>query len=121
MIPYLLAADVQNTVLAALLTFTDRVLYPGNSGSYCGPYGSGRFLVRAQEGASSTAGVSRGGGSEPPIETLVPAWCALSLLVPTVTRSRLMLSVVLSIGGGIARHFTSLDVGRWWDRLVAKC
>jgi len=28
MIPYLLAADVQNTVLAALLTFSDRVLYP---------------------------------------------------------------------------------------------
>lgn len=28
MIPYLLVADVQNTVLAALLTFTDRVLYP---------------------------------------------------------------------------------------------
>ncbi|HZM28777.1 MAG TPA: cytochrome c oxidase assembly protein [Gemmatimonadales bacterium] len=27
-IPYLLAADVQNTVLAALLTFSDRVLYP---------------------------------------------------------------------------------------------
>jgi cytochrome c oxidase assembly factor CtaG len=28
MIPYLLAADVQNTVLAALLTFSDRLLYP---------------------------------------------------------------------------------------------
>jgi signal transduction histidine kinase len=28
MIPYLLAADVQNTVLAALLTFSDRVVYP---------------------------------------------------------------------------------------------
>jgi cytochrome c oxidase assembly factor CtaG len=28
MIPYLLAADVQNTVLAALLTFSDRGLYP---------------------------------------------------------------------------------------------
>ena len=28
MIPYLLAADVQNTLLAALLTFSDRVLYP---------------------------------------------------------------------------------------------
>jgi signal transduction histidine kinase len=28
MIPYLLAADVQNTVLAVLLTFSDRVLYP---------------------------------------------------------------------------------------------
>jgi putative membrane protein len=28
MIPYLLAADVQNTVLAALLTFSGRVLYP---------------------------------------------------------------------------------------------
>jgi putative membrane protein len=28
MIPYLLVADVQNTVLAALLTFYDRVLYP---------------------------------------------------------------------------------------------
>lgn len=27
-IPYLLVADVQNTVLAALLTFSDRVLYP---------------------------------------------------------------------------------------------
>jgi cytochrome c oxidase assembly factor CtaG len=27
-IPYLLAADVQNTVLAAVLTFSDRVLYP---------------------------------------------------------------------------------------------
>jgi cytochrome c oxidase assembly factor CtaG len=27
-IPYLLAADVQNTVLAAILTFSDRVLYP---------------------------------------------------------------------------------------------
>ena len=28
MIPYLLVADLQNTVLAALLTFSDRVLYP---------------------------------------------------------------------------------------------
>ena len=28
MIPYLLAADVQNTVLAAVFTFSDRVLYP---------------------------------------------------------------------------------------------
>jgi cytochrome c oxidase assembly factor CtaG len=28
MIPYLLAADVQNTVLAAVLTFSDRVVYP---------------------------------------------------------------------------------------------
>jgi cytochrome c oxidase assembly factor CtaG len=28
MIPYLLAADVQNTLLAALLTFSDRLLYP---------------------------------------------------------------------------------------------
>jgi cytochrome c oxidase assembly factor CtaG len=28
MIPYLLVADVQNTVLAAVLTFADRVLYP---------------------------------------------------------------------------------------------
>ena len=28
MIPYLLVADVQNTVLAAVLTFSDRVLYP---------------------------------------------------------------------------------------------
>jgi putative membrane protein len=27
-IPYLLAADLQNTVLAAILTFSDRVLYP---------------------------------------------------------------------------------------------
>jgi cytochrome c oxidase assembly factor CtaG len=27
-VPYLLAADVQNTVLAAVLTFSDRVLYP---------------------------------------------------------------------------------------------
>jgi cytochrome c oxidase assembly factor CtaG len=28
MVPYLLAADVQNTVLAAVLTFSDRVVYP---------------------------------------------------------------------------------------------
>jgi cytochrome c oxidase assembly factor CtaG len=28
MIPYLLLADVQNTVLAALFVFSDRVLYP---------------------------------------------------------------------------------------------
>jgi cytochrome c oxidase assembly factor CtaG len=28
MVPYLLAADVQNTVLSALLTFSDRVIYP---------------------------------------------------------------------------------------------
>jgi len=38
---------------------------------------------------------------------------AHSPLVATVPRSRLMLSVVLSIGGGIVRHFTSYDVGRW--------
>ena len=35
--------------------------------------------------------------------------------------SIMLLSVVLSIGGGMARHFTSDDVGRWQDRLVAKC
>ena len=28
MIPYLLVADAQNTILAAVLTFSDRVLYP---------------------------------------------------------------------------------------------
>jgi len=28
MIPYLLIADVQNTMLAAIFTFSDRVLYP---------------------------------------------------------------------------------------------
>ena len=28
MIPYLLLADVQNTVLAAILTFSDRLVYP---------------------------------------------------------------------------------------------
>ena len=28
MIPYLLLSDVQNTALAAILTFSDRVLYP---------------------------------------------------------------------------------------------
>ena len=28
MIPYLLLADLQNTVLAAILTFSDRVIYP---------------------------------------------------------------------------------------------
>src|SRR4029453_3719689 len=33
MIPYLLLADIQNTALAAILVFSDRVLYP----SYAGP------------------------------------------------------------------------------------
>jgi cytochrome c oxidase assembly factor CtaG len=33
LVPYLLLADVQNTALAAILTFSDRVLYP----SYAGP------------------------------------------------------------------------------------
>ena len=28
MVPYLLLADLQNTVLSAILTFSDRVLYP---------------------------------------------------------------------------------------------
>jgi cytochrome c oxidase assembly factor CtaG len=41
MIPYLLVADVQNTVLAAVLTFSDRVLYPFNE-----------FHGRAMEAAS---------------------------------------------------------------------
>src|SRR5205814_9341762 len=31
-IPYLLLADVQNTALAALLTFSDRLLYPSYRG-----------------------------------------------------------------------------------------
>jgi hypothetical protein len=34
------------------------------------------------------------------------------LLVATAPRGRLMLSVVLSVGGGMIRHFTSFDVGR---------
>jgi hypothetical protein len=33
----------------------------------------------------------------------------------------LMLSVVLSVGGGSIRHFTSFGVGRWRGRLVDKC
>ena len=41
MIPYLLVADVQNTVLAAVLTFADRVLYP--------------FYEAARPGADATA------------------------------------------------------------------
>ena len=32
-----------------------------------------------------------------------------------------MLSVMLSIGGGIVRHFTSYHVGRWRGRQVEKC
>jgi hypothetical protein len=31
-----------------------------------------------------------------------------------------VLSVVLSVGGGIVRHSRSLDVGRWRGRLVRK-
>jgi len=31
MIPYLILADLQNTVLAAILTFSDRVIYPANA------------------------------------------------------------------------------------------
>ncbi len=31
MVPYLLVADVQNTILSAILTFSDRVLYPSYS------------------------------------------------------------------------------------------
>lgn len=45
----------------------------------------------------------------------------LGATVARVPRSRLMLSVVLSIGGGIVRHFTSFEVGRWKGRLVNKC
>jgi putative membrane protein len=41
MIPYLLLADVQNTVLAAILVFSDRVLYP----SYAGPGALGDQVV----------------------------------------------------------------------------
>jgi len=40
MVPYLLLADVQNTVLAAILTFSDRVLYPS--------YGNGAAALEQQ-------------------------------------------------------------------------
>jgi hypothetical protein len=65
--------------------------------------------------------VSRGGDAEPPIKRLYQGGAHSALLLPTVPAARLMLSVVLSIGGGIVRHFTSYDVGRWQVRLVAKC
>jgi hypothetical protein len=32
-----------------------------------------------------------------------------------------VLSLVMSVGGGMVRHFTSFDVGRWQGRLVEKC
>jgi hypothetical protein len=36
-----------------------------------------------------------------------------SLVQEEAIKTRPMLSVVLSIGGGMVRHFTSFDVGRW--------
>jgi hypothetical protein len=44
-----------------------------------------------------------------------------SLVQEEAIKTRPMLSVVLSIGGGMVRHFTSFDVGRWRGRLGEKC
>ena len=49
MIPYLLLADVQNTVLAAILTFSDRLIYP----AYAAVSGGGASVLDDQ----ATAGV----------------------------------------------------------------
>jgi len=74
MIPYLLAADVQNTVLAAVLTFSDRVLYP----SY-------QFHSRATEAAALADQVLAGVIMWVPMSVvyLVPAaWLTIRLLSP---------------------------------------
>jgi cytochrome c oxidase assembly factor CtaG len=74
MIPYLLAADVQNTVLAAVLTFSDRVLYP----SY-------QFHGRATEAAALADQVLAGVIMWVPMSVvyLVPAaWLTIRLLSP---------------------------------------
>ena len=49
MIPYLLLADVQNTILAAILTFSDRLIYP----AYAAVSGGGASVLDDQ----ATAGV----------------------------------------------------------------
>ncbi|HEY6224900.1 MAG TPA: cytochrome c oxidase assembly protein [Gemmatimonadales bacterium] len=74
MIPYLLAADVQNTALAAVLTFSDRVLYP----SY-------QFHSRATEAAALADQVLAGVIMWVPMSFvyLVPAaWLTIRLLSP---------------------------------------
>jgi hypothetical protein len=64
--------------------------------------------------------VSAAQDAEPPIKRLYQRPHSVLLMLTLPSRS-FVLSVVLSIGGGIARHFTSYDVGRWEGRLVLKC
>jgi cytochrome c oxidase assembly factor CtaG len=78
MIPYLLAADVQNTVLAAVLTFSDRVLYP----SY-------QFHSQATEAAALADQALAGVIMWVPMSLvyLVPAaWLTIRLLSPAKVR-----------------------------------
>ena len=76
MIPYLLLADVQNTVLAAIFTFAGRVLYP-------------TYATAARAGQSALddqilAGVIMWGPGS--LIFLIPAgWLVLALLQPTGT------------------------------------
>jgi hypothetical protein len=52
----------------------------------------------------------------PAVVLQYPECCDFSGLVLTHFSNRPILSVVLSVGGGIARHFTWLDIGRWRGR-----
>ena len=83
MIPYLLAADVQNTVLAAVLTFSDRVLYPFH-----------QFHSRVTEAAALNDQVLAG----------VIMWVPMSLayLVPAALLTMQLLSPATSPGARFA-------------------
>ena len=78
MIPYLLLADVQNTVLAAIFTFAGRVVYP----AYAATAGrAGRSALADQ----ILAGVIMWGSGS--LILLIPAgWLVLTLLLPTAPR-----------------------------------
>jgi len=77
MIPYLLLADVHNTVLAAIFTFAGRVVYPAYAAT------AGRAGRSALDDQILAGVIMWGSGS---LILLIPAgWLVLTLLLPTGT------------------------------------
>jgi cytochrome c oxidase assembly factor CtaG len=97
MIPYLLLADLQNTVLAAILTFSDRVIYSAYAG---GPHDG---IISALEDQSVAGVIMWVTGSV--VFLLAAVWLVMEVLTPAGRPSRLdreRIEAKTMVGHGVA-------------------
>lgn len=109
MVPYLLIADLQNTVLSAALVFSDRVLYP----SYAA--GPSLFGFPPQEDQAAAGAMMWVVGS---LAFIVPA---ILIAVQVLSRRRTDRAITTSRRDKnpvVGRLFSSPSTGSWWAKQI---